>query len=260
MGILNVTPDSFSDGGRWQNVDDALAHAIDMANAGADIIDVGGESTRPGADSTSAEIEIDRVIPVIRKITAELETPVSIDTSKPEVMIAAVEAGATMINDVLALREPRALETAARLGVPVCLMHMQGQPRDMQHAPSYQNVVAEVEAFLLQRATAAQSAGIRRDQIVLDPGFGFGKSQDHNIVLFRALPRLAANGYPVLVGVSRKSMLGRLMASETADRIPASVVAAVIAARKGASILRVHDVTETVDAIRAAAALDPLSD
>lgn len=255
MGILNTTPDSFSDGGRWNNRERALRHALEMVAAGADIIDVGGESTRPGADPVSVQQELERIVPVIEAIAAETDAAISIDTSKPEVMEEAVAAGAGMINDVLALRGQAALETAARLGVAVCLMHMQGRPRDMQCEPVYTDVVAEVEVFLLQRANACKAAGISADRILIDPGFGFGKTLEHNLALFRALPRICASGFPVLAGVSRKSMLGALTGKPVEQRLAASVTAAVLAAAQGVSVLRVHDVAETVDALKVARAL-----
>lgn len=255
MGILNVTPDSFSDGGQWADKDRALRHASEMALAGADIIDIGGESTRPGAQDVGAEQELDRVIPVIEAIVSEIGIPVSIDTSKPEVMSAAVAAGAGMINDVLALRCSGALETAASLSVPVCIMHMQGDPRDMQHNPVYHDVAGEVLDFLLIRVRACQDAGIPSQQIIIDPGFGFGKTLQHNIDLFRALPIFVAAGYPVLVGISRKSMLGQLTGQPIGQRLYSSLSAAVLAAQAGASIIRVHDVAETVDALKIVTAL-----
>jgi dihydropteroate synthase len=257
MGILNTTPDSFSDGGLWLSRDQALRHALQMIGDGADIIDVGGESTRPGSDPVTVQEELDRVVPVIESVTAEADTTVSIDTSKPEVMTAAVAAGARMINDVCALQEPGALETAARLGVPVCLMHMQGRPRDMQADPFYADVVAEVEGFLLRRAREAAAAGVAERNIILDPGFGFGKKLEHNIALFRAIPRLCNSGFPLLVGVSRKSMLGALTGRAVQDRLAASVAAALLAARSGASIVRVHDVAATADALKVLQAFDP---
>ena len=213
MGILNATPDSFSDGGRYPTRERALRHALDMVAAGADLIDVGGESTRPGARAVGVDEELDRVVPLIEAITAETDVTVSVDTSKPQVMEAAVGAGAEMINDVQALRGDGALAMAARLGVPVCLMHMQGRPRDMQVDPRYDDVVAEVSAFLTNRARACEAAGIPGDGILLDPGFGFGKTLHHNLDLFRSLPALCGLGYPVLVGVSRKSMLGAILAT-----------------------------------------------
>jgi dihydropteroate synthase len=257
MGILNTTPDSFSDGGRWTDHDRAVKHALAMAAAGADIIDVGGESTRPGARAVSVQEELDRVVAVVAAIAAESGVTVSVDTSKPEVMEAAVAAGAGMVNDTFALRQDGALETAARLAVPVCLMHMQGRPRDMQADPRYTDVVAEVEAFLLVRARACEAVGIGSEHIFIDPGFGFGKTQDHNIALFRAIPRLCRHGYPLLVGVSRKSMLGALTGRAVGDRLAASVAAAVLAARHGAAVVRVHDVAETVDALKVLRALEP---
>jgi len=257
MGILNTTPDSFSDGGLWNDRDRALSRAVEMAAAGADLIDVGGESTRPGSEPVGVAEELDRVIPVIESVVAETGLPVSIDTSKPQVMEAAVAAGATLINDVFALRAEGALETAARLGVPVCLMHMLGQPRDMQRDPHYDDVVGEVERFLLDRAGDCERAGIPAHDICLDPGFGFGKTLAHNVALFRALPRLCALGYDVLVGVSRKSMLGALTGREVGDRVSASVAAAVLAAQAGARVLRVHDVAETVDALKVLRELEP---
>ena len=255
MGVLNVTPDSFSDGGRWSDLDQAMRRAAEMARAGADIIDVGGESTRPGALPVSTEEEIARTVPLIQRVKSELDIAVSIDTNKPEVMSAAVGAGADMINDVLALQQPGALQMAARLQVPVVLMHMQGTPRTMQAAPQYQDVVAEVSSFLLNRASACQVAGIPADLIVLDPGFGFGKTLSHNLELFRAIPVLCALGFPLLVGISRKSMLGEITGKKVHERMPASIAAALLAAQLGAAIVRVHDVSETVDAIKTAAAL-----
>ena len=257
MGILNTTPDSFSDGGLWTEPGRAVKRALEMVAQGADIIDVGGESTRPGARSVETQQELDRVLPVVEALVAESAVTVSVDTSKPEVMTAAVAAGAGLINDVFALRQAGALEAAAGLGVPVCLMHMQGKPRDMQTNPSYADVVREVEEFLLQRARSCEAAGISRDRIWIDPGFGFGKKLEHNVALFRALPRLCGHGYPVLAGVSRKSMLGALTGRSVADRLAASVTAAVLAARLGAAVVRVHDVAETVDALKVMQLLDP---
>ena len=255
MGILNVTPDSFSDGGRFDRVDAALAQAMSMLEDGAAIIDVGGESTRPGADAVDADAEADRVMPVIEAIRRETDAPISVDTSKPEVMVAAAAAGASMINDVRALREPGALEAAARLGLPVCLMHMQGQPRTMQENPAYDDVVADVLSFLEDRVVACEAAGIARDLIVLDPGFGFGKSVEHNIRLLANLRQLAVTGLPLMAGLSRKSTLGVLTGRPVGERMPASVAAATIACLNGADILRVHDVAETCDAVRIVAAV-----
>jgi dihydropteroate synthase len=257
MGILNVTPDSFSDGGDWLGVEQALLHAHHMAGAGADIIDVGGESTRPGAAPVTVQQELDRTIPVIEALRAELRLPVSIDTSKPEVMRAAAEAGAGLINDVYALRREGALQVAGSLGLPVCLVHMQGDPRSMQQAPRYEDVAGDVEAFLLGRAAACEAAGIAREAILLDPGFGFGKKLEHNLELLRELPRLAAHGYPLLAGLSRKSMLGQITGREVRERVAGSVTLAVLAVLNGASIVRVHDVAETRDALKVVEAVCP---
>jgi len=258
MGILNATPDSFSDGGLWTALEPALRHAVHMAESGADVIDIGGESTRPGAGEVPLQEELDRVIPLVEAVTRETGVPVSVDTSKPEVMEAAVKSGAGMINDVFALRREGALETAARLDVPVCIMHMQGRPRDMQQEPRYHDVVSEVLRFLLARAGDCEEAGIPSGNIVIDPGFGFGKSHQHNMDLFHAIPRFCATGYPVLIGVSRKSLLGKLTSRPVADRAAASIAAAVLAAQAGAAMIRVHDVAETVDALKVARELATL--
>lgn len=255
MGILNVTPDSFSDGGRYDTLERALDRAAELVNEGADLLDIGGESTRPGAESVSVDQELERVIPVIETVRARFNVPVSIDTSKPEVMRAAVAAGARLINDVYALRQAGALEAAATCGVPVCLMHMQGEPRTMQHAPAYQDVVAEVARFLDERVTACVAAGIPRDRLLIDPGFGFGKSLEHNIQLLRRLPELRKLGLPILVGLSRKSMIGQLLDRAVDDRRQASVTLASLAVWQGAAIVRVHDVRETVEAIRITSAI-----
>lgn len=257
MGVLNTTPDSFYDGGSWVNADDAVRHALDMVAAGADLIDIGGESTRPGAGPVPVQEELERVIPLIERLSKETDIPISIDTSKPRVMREAVRAGARMINDVCALRSTGAIDAAVELGVPVCLMHMLGRPRDMQKAPAYTDVVAEVSSFLLSRVEACLSAGLPANLIVLDPGFGFGKDLRHNVDLFRSIPRLCSLGFPLLVGVSRKSMLGSITGKPVGELMPSSVAAAVLAAQHGASILRVHDVAETVDALKIAAALAP---
>lgn len=250
MGILNVTPDSFSDGGRFLVRDAALAQARRMVEEGADIVDVGGESTRPGAADVAVEQEIARVIPVIEALAAAVDVPVSIDTSKPEVMRAAVAAGAGFINDVRALRTPGALEAAAGLGVPVCLMHMQGEPRRMQANPVYVDVVREVGDFLRERIEASIAAGIPRERILIDPGFGFGKTVTHNLELLRGLPALRELGIPILAGLSRKSMIGALLNLPVDERVHASVALALIAVQNGASIVRVHDVRATRDALR----------
>jgi len=250
MGILNVTPDSFSDGGKFFSRDAALSRAARMVAEGADIVDVGGESTRPGSRRVSVQEELDRVLPVIEAVRAELPVTISIDTSKPAVMHAACAAGAEMINDVRALREEGALETAARLGARVCLMHMQGQPRTMQAAPRYRDVVAEVRAFLLDRARRCEEHGISRERLLIDPGFGFGKTPAHNLRLIAELDAFAGTGLPVLVGVSRKSTVGRVTSRRAGEREWGSLALAVIAALKGAAVLRVHDVAPTRDAVR----------
>lgn len=259
MGILNLTPDSFSDGGRFNSLDAALRHAESMVAEGAAIIDVGGESTRPGAPAVSVTEELDRVIPVIEKLSSLIPVPVSVDTSKPEVMREAVNAGAGLINDVQALQAEGALEAAAGTGAPVCLMHMQGNPRTMQLQPGYKDVVAEVREFLLSRVSACESAGISRDKLLIDPGFGFGKALEHNVNLLRNLAVLAATGVPVLVGLSRKSMIGRLLNEDipvpVEERLYGSLAAAVIAARSGARIIRVHEVKPTVEALRIVSAV-----
>jgi dihydropteroate synthase len=255
MGVLNRTPDSFSDGGRYTAFDAALSRAESMVKEGADILDVGGESTRPGAEAVSVQEELDRVLPLIERLTRELDVPVSADTGKAEVMQAAVEAGAAMINDVYALRQPGALEAAAKSGAALCLMHMQGEPRSMQKHPHYQDVVAEVAGFLMQRAEVAIAAGVPRERILLDPGFGFGKNLEHNLELLRHLPELAALGFPLLVGLSRKSMIGTLLGGKPVEeRVHGSVAAALLAVQRGARIVRVHDVAATADALKLFAA------
>ncbi len=255
MGILNVTPDSFSDGGRFDEPARALAAAAAMVEAGAGIVDIGGESTRPGAPAVDEAAEIDRVVPVVEMVATQLDVAVSVDTSKPGVMRAAVAAGAAMINDVRALAEPGALDAAAGLGVPVCLMHMQGEPRTMQEDPRYADVVGEVLAFLEERVAACEAAGIPRASIVLDPGFGFGKTVEHNVALLRNLRQFTVLGMPVLAGLSRKSTLGALTGRPVEERVAASVAAAAIAVVNGASIVRVHDVAASVDAVRVAGAV-----
>jgi len=259
MGVLNVTPDSFSDGGQFSNHFLALAQARVLVAEGADIIDIGGESTRPGAQPVSADEECSRVIPVIEHLRAESSVCISIDTSKPQVMQAAVSAGAQLINDVFALRQPGSLEMAAQLGVPVCLMHMLGTPGTMQHAPSYTDIVDEVAAFLSERARECVAAGIDRSAIWIDPGFGFGKTLAHNLQLLAGLDRLSTLGFPLLVGVSRKAMIGALTGRETTMRVAGSVAAALIAYQRGARVLRVHDVAQTLDALKVAHAISDLS-
>ncbi len=249
MGILNVTPDSFSDGGRFLQRDAAVSRAMAMQQAGAAIIDIGGESTRPGALPVSADEETERVVPVIEALHAELDIPLSVDTSKPEVMVEAVSAGAGMINDVNALRAEGAVQVAAELGVPLCLMHMQGEPRTMQEAPAYTDVVAEVKGFLLQRLACCREAGIAEHTVLVDPGFGFGKTLEHNLALLRNLHEFADMGAGVLAGISRKSMLGALTGREAHERLAASITAAALAVERGAAVVRVHDVAETVDAL-----------
>ena len=257
MGILNVTPDSFSDGGIFLARDAAVTHALVMVEEGADLIDVGGESTRPGAQAVSVQEELDRVIPVIEAIASAVPVPISIDTSKPEVMRAAVAAGAGLINDVRALRATDALNTAAALGVPVCLMHMQGEPRSMQHHPVYTDVVVEVRDFLQERIEACIAAGIPRQRMLVDPGFGFGKTVEHNLDLLRRLGELRALGMPILAGLSRKSMIGALFGLPVEQRLHASVALALIAVQNGATMLRVHDVRATREAIRMFEAVYP---
>ena len=240
MGILNITPDSFSDGGNFFSAERAIEHARAMVADGAAIIDVGGESTRPGSDSVPVQEELRRVVPIIEALASELPVPISIDTCKPEVMAAAVRAGAGFINDIEALQAPGALRLAAELGVPVCLMHMQGKPRTMQANPQYRNVVDEVRDFLLERAEAAVSAGVPRHNIVLDPGFGFGKALEHNCQLLKKLDVLAAEGYPVLVGMSRKSMIARILDRPTGDRLYGSVGARLRIRKHCSTTLRRH--------------------
>jgi dihydropteroate synthase len=255
MGVLNVTPDSFSDGGLNAGVDAAVARGVRMAEEGAAIVDVGGESTRPGAEPVTAEEEIRRVVPVIERLAVRIRAPVSVDTSKPAVIRAAVDAGASMVNDVRALRLPGALEAAADSGVAVCLMHMQGEPATMQARPDYSRVVAEVREFLAARAKACGMAGIARDRICVDPGIGFGKTPAHNLALLANLADLAADGLPVLVGVSRKSLVGIITGRALEDRLAGSVAFAALAVAGGASIVRAHDVAATLDAVRVASAL-----
>jgi len=249
MGIVNVTPDSFSDGGQHLQRDAALAHAQQLIAEGADILDIGGESTRPGARPVSIQEEMDRVLPIIEELR-DAAVPISIDTFKPEVMLAAIAAGAQMVNDINALQDAAAMNAVAASHAAVCLMHKQGNPQTMQEQPVYQNVVAEVRAFLGERIAAAEAAGIQRDRIVIDPGFGFGKTLAHNLALLQGLNELAALGVPVLAGLSRKSMLGALTGQDVAQRLPASVAAALIAVQRGANIVRVHDVRATVDALK----------
>ena len=253
MGVLNVTPDSFADGGRFLSEVDAIDRVQEMLSDGADIIDIGGESTRPGAAPTTEDEELGRVIPLLRAVRSACDdkaVPISVDTRKTAVMRAAIAAGASMINDVSALRGPGALGAVVSTDVGVCLMHMRGEPENMQQLAEYTDVVAEVGAFLSERASACAAAGIDHDRIVLDPGFGFGKTVEHNLDLLRGLPRIVALGYPVLVGLSRKSTIGALTGRAVDDRTTGSVAAALAAVSRGASIVRVHDVRETVDALK----------
>jgi len=259
MGIVNVTPDSFSDGGQFSTTSLAIEHAMKLVEDGADILDIGGESTRPNAEPVSLEEELRRVIPVIEGIARRCDTPISIDTYKPPVMRAAVAAGASLVNDVRGLQEPGAIEVVAQCNAGVCLMHMPGTPQTMQNDPRYDDVVAEVRDFLLARAAACETAGISRERIMLDPGFGFGKRSVHNIALLRELEPLCRLGYPVLVGLSRKSVLGQITGNDVADRLPASLAAAVVAAMKGAAVVRVHDVKATRDALAVVAAISAVS-
>ncbi|MBB1463150.1 MULTISPECIES: dihydropteroate synthase [Vibrio] len=250
MGILNVTPDSFSDGGKFNSLDNALQQAERMIQAGVCIIDIGGESTRPGAPDVSLEEELARVIPAIKAIRTKFDVWISIDTSKAEVMRQAVEAGADLINDVRALQEPGALQAAAEANVPVCLMHMKGQPRTMQASPVYDDVLMDVEAFLQERVEACEAVGISKEQLILDPGFGFGKTIEHNYHLLAHLEKFHTLGLPVLAGMSRKSMIFKLLDKAPADCMVASVTCATIAAMKGAQIIRVHDVEDTLEAMK----------
>jgi dihydropteroate synthase len=256
VGIVNVTPDSFSDGGQHDSLDTAYAHALKLVEEGADMLDIGGESTRPGADDVSVEDEIRRVVPLIERLAAATTVPLSIDTSKPEVMRAAIGAGAGMINDVYALRREGALDTAAELRVPVCLVHMQGEPRGMQDAPDYDDVVGDVHRFLTDRLFSCELAGIDKRRVLVDPGFGFGKNLEHNLALLRATARFAELGAGAYVGVSRKSMIGAMTGrSDPASRVHGSVAAALIAAQRGAVLIRVHDVGPMVDALAVWAAV-----
>jgi dihydropteroate synthase len=248
MGIVNVTPDSFSDGGRYANRRRALDHARRLLEEGADILDIGGESSRPGAEPVTLDEELRRVLPVLEGLV-ELPVPVSVDTCKPQVMRRALAAGAAMINDIFALRAPGAVEAVAETPAAACLMHMQGEPRTMQQAPQYGDVVSEVEAFLVERAAACVAGGIGRDRIVLDPGFGFGKTPQHNLELIRALPRLCGAGFPLLAGLSRKGLFGKIVGREALERVYASAAGALLAAQRGASIVRVHDVAATRDSL-----------
>lgn len=256
MGILNVTPDSFSDGGRYGQRDAALRHAEAMLRAGATLIDVGGESTRPGARAVSPVEELERVAPVVEAIARELDVIISVDTSTPAVIRETARLGAGLINDVRSLQRDGALDAAADSGLPVCLMHMRGEPTTMQQNPQYPDVVAEVREFLLERMTACAAAGIEAERVILDPGFGFAKTLEHNLSLFKHLQALHALGRPLLVGVSRKSMIGKVLGHEVGERLYGSLALAALALSKGAQILRVHDVAQTVDVVRMIAAVE----
>ncbi|MEX5529313.1 dihydropteroate synthase [Pseudomonas syringae] len=256
MGILNATPDSFSDGGRYSQLDAALRHAEAMVQAGATLIDVGGESTRPGARPVSASEEVERVAPLVEVIARELDVIISVDTSTPEVMLATAGLGVGLINDVRALQRPGALEAAASTGLPVCLMHMLGEPGTMQNDPHYDDLVGEVCAFLAERMKQCVAAGIGQQQIILDPGFGFAKTLEHNLSLFKHMEALHALGRPLLVGVSRKSMIGAVLGRPVDQRLSGGLALAVLAMAKGARILRVHDVAETADVVRMIAAVE----
>ena len=254
MGVINTTPDSFSDGGTLYqsarlDLELAMSRAREMVEEGALVLDIGGESTRPGAVAVSSDEEMERVLPLVERIAAELDVIISVDTSSPALMTEAASSGAGMLNDVRALTRKGALEAAAATGLPVCLMHMQGKPDKMQERPAYSDVAMEVERFLVARTAVCEASGIRRQQLVLDPGFGFGKSVQHNLQLLAALPRLALLGLPLLVGFSRKSMIGKLIGREVAQRLPASLGLAVLAAERGAVIIRTHDVAATNDAV-----------
>lgn len=249
MGIINATPDSFSDGGKHHQLDAALRCAEQMLMAGADILDIGGESTRPGAEFVSEQEELERTIPVIEKIHKYFDTCISIDTYKPAVMMEAVKAGAGMINDVKALQESGAIEAAASTYVPVCMMHMQGSPKTMQDAPSYTNVLDDVKRFFSKRIEQCEAAGIQKSRLILDPGFGFGKTLEHNLSLLANFSQFECFGLPLLAGLSRKSMFGALLNRDVQDRLAGSICGALLAAQNGARIIRVHDVAETVDAM-----------
>lgn len=249
MGILNTTPDSFSDGGKYSAIDNAIAHAEEMIRDGATIIDIGGESTRPGAPEVSVSDELERVVPVVRELRKRSDVWISIDTSKPEVMAASIAAGADLINDIRALMEPGAIEVVAKANVPVCIMHMKGKPRTMQQAPEYDNFLLEVHEFLQERLDACIKGGIKRENIILDPGFGFGKTLEHNYNLLANLESFQKYDLPILTGLSRKTMLHKLLGKQPVECLTPSVVGAILCAEKGAHILRVHDVKETAEAV-----------
>lgn len=255
MGIVNITPDSFSDGGRYISTNKAVEHALKLVEEGANILDIGGESTRPGATPVGLDEELSRVIPVIKALIGLVQIPLSIDTYKPQVMQAAIAAGVSIVNDIKALQMPGALELVSKCGVGVCLMHMQGTPKTMQIAPQYNEVVADVKSFLTMRLQASIVAGIDKNRILIDPGFGFGKRTEHNITLLQNLANIADIGQPLLVGLSRKSVLGQVLGDNQADRVSASIATSVIAVINGANVLRVHDVKATVDALKVVMAI-----
>ena len=250
MGILNVTPDSFSDGGTHNSLNDAVNHAAKLIAEGASIIDIGGESTRPGASDVSIDEELQRVVPVVEAIRQRFDVWISVDTSKAQVITESANVGASIINDIRSLQEPGALEAAAKTGLPVCIMHMQGDPKTMQQSPHYENVMMDVDRFLQENIQRCVDAGIEKNQIILDPGFGFGKNLAHNYQLLAHLSELHHFGLPILAGMSRKSMVGQLLNVPPQERVAGSVACAVIAAMQGAQIIRVHDVKETVDAMK----------
>ncbi|NLD15471.1 MAG: dihydropteroate synthase [Gammaproteobacteria bacterium] len=251
MGIINITPDSFSDGGRYNNLDDALRRAEAMLGAGASLLDVGGESTRPGAQTVTVQQELERVAPLVERLVTEFGALVSVDTSTPQVMTEAARLGAALINDVRSLQREGALAAAAATGLPVCLMHMKGEPQTMQDAPSYQDVAAEVAEFLQQRISACEQAGIARERLLIDPGFGFAKNLDHNLELFQRMPQLVQQlDLPLLVGVSRKTMIGQVLGRPVDERLYGSLALALMALERGASIIRVHDVDETIQVMK----------
>ena len=255
MGILNVTPDSFSDGGRYLDPDQALRHGLEMVERGADLLDVGGESTRPGSDPVSAEEEWRRVGPVMRDLAAKVDVPLSVDTMKPEVAAKAIEVGASIVNDVSGLREPDMVHVVARSRVGAVVMHMLGNPKTMQTHPKYADAVGEVRSFLTERIHVLEAAGVASDAVAVDPGVGFGKTQEHNLALLQHLDQIVALGHPVVVGVSRKSFIERLGGGEPGERLPGSIAAATLAVAKGAHVVRVHDVRDTVRAMRVADAV-----
>ncbi len=259
MGVVNATPDSFSDGGQFHQLDSAVAHALQLVDEGADILDIGGESTRPGAEKVSLKEELNRVVPVIQKLREKgCKAAISIDTFKPEVMQAAIDAGADMVNDVTGMENPEARKVVAKADVPVCIMHMSGDPQTMQKNPSYDDVVAEVSAYLVRMVELCQKDGIKKENVILDPGIGFGKQLAHNLTLLAATKSICELGYPILIGVSRKSFIDHLLDRPVNERLAGSLGAGLYTAMQGASILRVHDVRETHDAIRMAEAIQSI--